>query len=113
MKKSKFISLVLITAVLASCGQSQREIKAKEQKVYMRADSTAPYQQAHTHRYTHGSSFLWFYAFHAFGSYRNGSFARSGYYSSGLGSRANTGANYAKSSVIRGGFGHTSSHVSS
>ena len=89
------------------------KIKEKEQKVYMRSDTTAPYQQAHTRHHAHGSPFLWYYAFHSFGSYRNGGFSRSGYYSSGLGSRANVGSNHAKSGVVRGGFGHTSSHVSS
>ena len=115
MKKSQLIALVLITSALASCNKKSddwsTDKRTDNKKVYMRSDTTAPY--AHTQRHHGGSGLLWFYAFRSFGHYNNGHFARSGYYSSGLGSRANLGNNSSKSSVVRGGFGHSSSHVSS
>jgi len=49
MKKTKFISLVLITAGLASCHQHKKKVQdwqsANQQQVYMRSDESAPYSQ--------------------------------------------------------------------
>ena len=45
MKKSKVVSLVLITAALASC--TREEPKTGEKKVFMRTDTTARYSRTH------------------------------------------------------------------
>lgn len=104
MKKSNFIALVLITASLASCHKEEK----KDKKVYMRSDSSASYSQTH-----HTSSGLWFYAFRPYGYHNGFSYARSGYYSSGISEHSNVGHNSTKSSVVRGGFGGRGFSVSS
>ena len=106
MKKSKVITLALITSALASCHKEQ----PKEQNVYMRSDTTAEYERVHVH--TH-PTFFWFYAFRPYGYYNNGIYIHSGYYSSSIRPSANLGSNAMKSSVVRGGFGHGSFSVSS
>ena len=109
MKKSKCIELVLITAVLASCHRPNKDWQSAN-KVYMRSDSTAPYARAH---HGTGSAILWYYAFRPYGNYSNGHYERAGYYSAGLGERANIGSNAFKGAVARGGFGRGGFSVSS
>lgn len=109
MKKSKFITLVLITSALASC---QREANnTHERKVYMRSDSTARYSHSHFNN----SGLMWYYAFRPYGMYNtsSNSYSRAGYYSSGLSERSNLGSNSFKGNVARGGFGKSSFSVSS
>ncbi|NVO02544.1 MAG: hypothetical protein HXX09_07545 [Bacteroidetes bacterium] len=103
MKKSKIIHLVLISAAFASCTQQKPK---NEKKVYMRSDTTAGYS------HILGPA-LWYYAFRPFGIYNNGSYQRAGYYSSAISERANVGSNPFKGSVVRGGFGSSTFHVSS
>jgi hypothetical protein len=101
-KKSKIVSLVLITASLASCHKSQDdEDWGGSKKVYIRSDTSASY--------SHHSSgaWLWFYAFRPYGMYRNGIYSRGGYYSGGIGHNANVGSNFAKGRATRGGFGRS------
>ena len=103
MKKSKYISLVLITAALASCNKKEKEWNQGEPKVYMRSDSTAAY--SHSHMNNLARIGLWYYAFRPYGYYNNGNYSRYGYYSSGIQESSNIGRSASKSSVIRGGFG--------
>lgn len=102
MKKSKYISLVLISAALASCNK-EKEWNENEPKVYMRSDSTANYSRSHHH---FGSALLWYYAFRPYGRYNNGVYNRSGYYSGGISEHSNIGSNMGKYGIVRGGFGH-------
>lgn len=113
MKKSKFVSLVLITSALASCHKEE-----ETQKVYMRSDSTANYSHANYHN--GGNGWLWYYAFRPYGYYNGMGYNHVGYYSSGISENSNTGYNHVKSShgsksssTSRGGFGRSSFHVSS
>lgn len=111
-KASKNIHLVLITSVLASCGQPASTPRADSgQRVFMRADSTASYtevtdqynQQRH-HSGGMGSAFLWFMAFRHLGG-------GLGYGSSSLHPSSVAGANAKKAAAMnaqRGGFGKTS-----
>ncbi len=114
MKKSKYVTLVLITAALASCQSKQEKQEGASgdwgdekngKKVYMRSDTTAQYTRTH-HSSGIGSAILWYYAFRP---YSSGYGYRSGFYSGGLSHRSNVGYNPAKSSVprgvTRGGFG--------
>lgn len=104
MKKSKFITLVIISAALASCSKPQQQ---SGKRVYMRSDSTATYSRtSHNHM-------MWYYAFRPYGTFYNGSYHRSGFYSSGLSSKSNIGSNASKSGIIRGGFGSRGVSVSS
>ena len=110
MKKSKFVTLVLITAGLASCHkQPKQKDWESNRKVYMRSDESADYNQANN------NWLLWYFAFRPYGFYNGHSYQRSGYYSSGINSAANTGHNAAKSSgaTSRGGFGGRGFSVSS
>lgn len=112
MKKSKTISLVLITSALASCHKDQPEEKEwGGPKVYMRADSTASYTRTHHHHGAGiGTALLWYYAFRPYrGYYGPGTAARAGYYSSGIHQRSNIGTNSMKASLSRGGFGRSHS----
>lgn len=114
-KISKSVSLVLITTALASCGQPEKKIDPNQQKVFMRADSTAPYtevtQNYHQQRQSTGmgmSPLLWYMAFRHMGG-------GMGYANNGLhpSSVAGTNANKARAySTQRGGFGKTG-HTSS
>ncbi len=94
MKKSKIITLVLITAALVSCSQPKKQ---KKTRYFLRSDSTAGYSR--------GSHHSWFYAFRPYGHYSNGNYTNAGYYSSGISSKSNIGSNGFKSNVVRGGFG--------
>ena len=105
MKKSKFIKLVLLTAVISACSPKEE----KGPKVYMRSDSTARYSHVHSMGYGMG----YFAVFHAYGMYRNGIYQRAGFYSGSISEKANIGSNGLKGSITRGGFGSSTSHVSS
>ena len=111
MKKSKLVSLVLITAALASCNKTESPKGASgdwdektDKKVYMRSDTTARYSRTHHHGL--GTALLWYYAFRPYGStgYGNG-YSRTGFYSRGLSKTSNVGSNAVKSTISRGGFG--------
>lgn len=105
MKKTKQISLVLITAALASCHRSNNQdwvnANGEHRKVYIRSDSTAPYTQMF-HPF---GALLWYYAFRPYGHYDYFGYRRVGYYSSAISQHSNIGTNAAKSGIIRGGFG--------
>jgi hypothetical protein len=112
MKKSKIVSLVLITAALASCNKPEPSSASGDwgdekgsKKVYMRSDSTAQYTR--THHSGMGSMLLWYYAFRPYHGGGYGGY-RSGYYSGGLSHSSNVGSNPTKSNVSRGGFGRSS-----
>jgi hypothetical protein len=115
MRKSKIVSLVLITALLASC-HKEKEWNEDEQKVYMRGDNTASYEQTH-----HSNNLLlWYLAFRPYGGYYGGSYHYGGMYSPSISHNSNIGTNSHKTSISssrsvvssRGGFG-SSSHSSS
>lgn len=104
---AKNIQLVLITSVLASCAQPQPQADDR-QRVYMRADSTAPYTEV-TDNYRQGShgvgglgsSLLWFMAFRHMGGVL-------GYANNSLHPQSVAGTNTAKAAAFkaqRGGFG--------
>lgn len=116
MKKSKLVSLVLITATLASCNKTDTQKGGAsgdwgdktEKKVYMRSDSTARYSR--THHSGVGNALLWYYAFRPYGSTGYGyggssGYNRTGFYSRGLSQSSNVGSNSFKSTISRGGFG--------
>jgi len=120
MKKrsSKAVTLLLITSVLASCNKPKAENEEIAQKVFMRADSTAPYTEV-TQNYSEqrnggsgmGSALLWYMAFRHMGG-------GLGYASGGLNQKSVVGNNPAKAlaynkAVSRGGFGKTSATTSS
>lgn len=66
MKKSKHISLVLISAALASCNRQFNEVEKND--VYMRSDTTEVYTPVYPVDY--GGN-LWYYAFRPYGYYNN------------------------------------------
>jgi hypothetical protein len=113
MKKSKAVSLVLITAALAYADKVDAQQGAEgswdkqpEKKVYMRSDTTAPYTRTHHHSSGIGNAILWYYAFRPYGSVSNGSgYVRTGFHSHGLSRSSNFGSNPTKTSISRGGFG--------
>lgn len=115
MKKSKIVKLVLITAVLASCG-NKKEREAGEKKVFMRGDSTAQYQRAYQPHHESGNTgthIMWFYAFRPYGYYSDHGYVNTGRYSGAISEHSNIGHNSTKSSTVRGGFGRSSFSVSS
>lgn len=110
-KSSKVVSLVLITAALASCGET-KESQQQNQKVYMRAEGDAPYTEV-TEQYSQqrqssgmGNALLGYMAFRAL----TGG-AGMGYTSNGISSASNVGTNtnkanaYKAQTAARGGFG--------
>jgi hypothetical protein len=101
MKKSKIVSLVLITAALASCHKHKKisELKDPLPTVYMRSDSTAEYSQAT------GDYWMWHYAFRPYGLYYGGYYRHAGYYSDAISESSNIGHSSFKGGVVRGGFG--------
>jgi hypothetical protein len=110
MKKSGQINLILITAALASCHQSDKQWQ-NGNRTYIRSDSTAPYSRVY---YPHtGAALLWYFAFRPYGNYYNGVYRRAGYYSDAISERANIGSNSFKGGVVRGGFGEGAFSVSS
>lgn len=116
-RSSKTVTLLLITSVLASCNKPKAENEEITQKVFMRADSTAPYTEV-TQNYSEqrtdgsgmGSTLLWYMAFRHMGG-------GLGYASGGLNQKSVVGNNPSKAqaynkAVSRGGFGKTSTSVS-
>ena len=113
MKKSKLVSLVLITAALAACDKLDAQNNSgasgdwgdngtkNEKKVYMRSDTTAKYSR--THHSGIGTALLWYYAFRPYGG--SGLGYRTGYYSGSIARSSNVGTNSVKSGIVRGGFG--------
>jgi hypothetical protein len=93
MKKSKAISLILVTGLLG-CSRNQQQ-----NRLYMRTDTTG--------NYTPGvAGYYGFYAFRPFGTYYGGAYIRQGY--------SNAGVHVSEGSVTRGGFGGSEGfHVSS
>lgn len=100
MKSSKTITLVLITAALASCnrGASDHEWAAGERHVYMRSDTTADYSPSY-------HAYAWYRAFRPYGDYYDYGYNREGYYSDAIPDFSNIGHNVSKASITRGGFG--------
>ena len=112
-KSSKAVSLVLITATLASCSKPT-ETKEEQQRVFMRADSSAPYTEV-TDQYQQqrsgggmgmGSALLWYMAFRPMMG------GGMGYTSPGISPQSNVGTNTTKANAYkkqtaRGGFGST------
>jgi hypothetical protein len=112
MKKSTIINLVLVSSVTAACTQQKKtdEWSAAgsegKKKVYMRSDTTASYSR----RYA-GSHF---FIFRPYGIFSPGlGYRRMGFSSSAISQRSNVGSNTSKSNFMRGGFGGSSSRVSS
>jgi hypothetical protein len=105
MKRTKQISLVLITAALASCHRPGNpdwvNANGRHQRVYIRSDTTAPY----TRMYHPSGARLWYYAFRPYGSYSYFGYRRLGYYSSAISENSNIGSSSEKSGIVRGGFG--------
>jgi hypothetical protein len=102
MKKSKYVTLVLITSALASCNKPEEKPNWDSNEVYMRSDSTANY----TH--TQGSYmplFLWYYAFRPYGMFYGNGYRHAGYYSGAVSRSSNIGSSATKSAAMRGGFG--------
>lgn len=93
MKKSKAISLVLVTGLLG-CSHPQ-----PQNRLYLRTDSAG--------YYTRGTpSFYGFYVFRPYGMYYGGGYIRQGY--------ANAGVHSSETNITRGGFGGSEGfHVSS
>lgn len=111
-KATQNISLVLITAVLASCNNQEKQQPTAQQRVYMRADTSAPYTEV-TNEYNqtrHGggigsSPLLWYMAFRHLGG-------GMGFSNNRLHPNSVYGNNTAKSNAYaaqRGGFGSSSS----
>jgi len=112
MKKSKAITLVLVTGLLG-CGRGTPD----RNRLYLRTDSTGPYTPA-TAGY-HG-----YYVFRAYGTYYDGAYYGNGYGGIGTvyGGRtgyirqgySNSGVHASEGSVSRGGFGESGGfHASS
>jgi hypothetical protein len=116
MKKSKYIHLALVAAVLSSCDSDNDTIGGR---VLMRSDPTALYQDVTEQLYEEeeddddddngrvrtGSLIPMYLAFRSIGYLNGNSYVRSGYYSNGIGEKANLGSNSTKGSIVRGGFG--------
>jgi hypothetical protein len=134
MKKTKNISLVLITAALASCDKQlanpkEGEIPYDEDRttVYMRSDTTEDYAAVNTYN-TYGN--LWYYAFMPDYVYYNGGYynyynnwcfpnrfhswngPHTGYYNNHP-ITGSPGHYYGPRTVSNGGFGHRSSAAAS
>jgi hypothetical protein len=107
MKKSTCIELVLITAALASCNQSQPKSDWEENsKVHVRSDSTAPYTTRAI--IVVPASVPLYYGTMLSGRMviiNNGAYSRAGYYSGAISPLSNIGSNGFKGAVTRGGFG--------
>ncbi|MES2279203.1 MAG: hypothetical protein V4592_24440 [Bacteroidota bacterium] len=100
MKKSKAITLVLVTALLG-CNRN----KPEQNHLYMRTDTTGNYTPAN-------SGYHGYYIFRPYGMYYPYSYGGSaGYVHQGY---SNAGVHASSSSVSRGGFGRTGGfHASS
>lgn len=115
MKKSSIINLVLVASITASCGKSEEEWDGgggPRRNVYLRSDTTAAYTKSKHH---HHGGIIPYYAFRPYSSSGSGMgyAGRTGYYSNAIHSSSNIGHNSSKASISRGGFGHSSFHVSS
>ena len=108
MKKSTSIKLLFVTGILAACKQ-EPESYPNEKKVYMRSDTTAHYTRSHGF----GSGFFWYHAFRPYGTFNNGYYRRTGYYSDAISSKSNIGRSAYKGSVTRGGLGKSGFRASS
>lgn len=97
MKKSKAITLVLVTALLGC--KNKDDNSWDHNNLYMRTDTTG--------NYTHGhSGYHGYYIFRPYGMYYGGRYMRQGY--------SNAGVHMSESSITRGGFGRSGGfHVSS
>lgn len=118
-KSSTTIKLVLISSILASCGNNTTDTKptqaSAQQRVFMRADSTATYtevtdnyQQGRSHGGGMGASLLWFMAFRHMGG-------AMGYANSSIHPSSVAGNNVRKAAAFkaqRGGFGQSMSRSS-
>jgi len=115
-KASKNIQLVLITSLLASCGQVDQQKGEAKQRVFMRADSSAPYTEV-TDNYNNnnrsgsglGTGLLWFMAFRHMGG-------AMGYANNNIHPSSVAGSNVNKAAAFkaqRGGFGNTVNNRSS
>ena len=93
MKKSKVISLVLVTGLLG-CSHTK-----DHNRLFLRTDTTS--------KYTAGTSgYHGYYVFRPYGIFYGGTYMRQGY--------SNQGVHVSESSVTRGGFGESGGfHVSS
>lgn len=132
MKKSNYISLVLITAALAACDKQLRETRDSEiadgepKNVYMRNDTTQEYMPA----YTYYDNMLWYYSFmpsytvywdggyggyyypnyrHRWGHFGQGAGYNPNYSGYGYYGRYDRGGGhyYGPRTTTTGGFGHT------
>ena len=93
MKKSKAISLVLVTGLLG-CNHPQQQ-----SRLYLRTDTTGAYTHA-------APGYVGYYVFRPYGTYYGGRYLRQGY--------SNAGVHSSEESVTRGGFGGSEGfHVSS
>jgi hypothetical protein len=93
MKKSKTITLVLVTTLLG-CNSNQ-----DRNRLYMRTDTNGGYTHAH-------NGYRGYYIFRPYGMYYGGSYMRQGY--------SNAGVHMSESGITRGGFGSSGGfHVSS
>ncbi|TXF75820.1 hypothetical protein [Chryseobacterium sp.] len=109
MKRSKKITLVFVTGILASCSTKPEEKTWEgEKKVYMRSDSTAQYTRSHGFI----TGLLLFHAFRPYGYYGTKGFQR-GYYSDAVSAKSNVGKNAYKGNVVRGGMGKSGFRASS
>ena len=93
MKKSKAVSLILVTGLL---GCHKHHV---QNRLFLRTDSTGYYTRANP-------SYLGYYAFRPYGMYYGGTYVRQGYSSEGVTTSEET--------VSRGGFGGSNGfHASS
>lgn len=109
MKKSKIVTLVLITSALASaCKKENHDWESSGRKVYTRSDTTAPYSRTHYRGNGIGMAYIWYRAFRPYGMMdNNGVYNRTGYYSNAMHSSSNIGRNATKMNISRGGFGRS------
>ena len=93
MKKSKAISLVLVTGLIG-CSHPKQQTR-----LYLRTDSTGYYTPA-------TPAYQGYYVFRPYGTYYGGTYFRQGY--------SNEGVHSSEESITRGGFGESEGfHVSS
>jgi len=97
MKKSKAITLVLVTALLGC--KNKDDNSWDHNRLYMRTDTAGNYTRGH-------SGYHGYYIFRPYGTYYGGMYRRQGY--------SNAGIHMSEASISRGGFGRTGGfHVSS
>jgi hypothetical protein len=84
MKKSKAITLVLVTGLLGCTHPNQHS------RLYLRTDSSGYYTHARP-------GFMGYYIFRPYGTYYGGRYMRMGY--------SNSGVHPSEGSITRGGFG--------